>query len=85
VVYRGLDTLKNEGVALKKIRFEGEEEGVPATALREITTLTHLRHQNVVELKDFILEPGKLYLVFELIDMDLKKLIEMSEQPFDIA
>jgi serine/threonine protein kinase len=85
VVYRGLDTWKNEGVALKKIRFEGEEDGVPATALREITTLTHLRHPNVVELKDFILEPGKLYLVFELIDMDLKKLIEMSEQPFNIA
>lgn len=35
-------------VALKKIRLEQEEEGVPSTAIREIALLKELNHQNVV-------------------------------------
>jgi serine/threonine protein kinase len=41
-------------VALKKIRFENEEDGVPSTAIREISILKQLRHPNVVELKEVI-------------------------------
>lgn len=37
-----------ELVALKKIRLEVEDEGVPSTALREISLLKELRHPNVV-------------------------------------
>jgi serine/threonine protein kinase len=36
-------------VALKKIRLELEEEGVPSTALREISLLKELDHPNVVK------------------------------------
>jgi serine/threonine protein kinase len=35
-------------VALKKIRLEQEEEGVPSTAIREIALLKELNHPNVV-------------------------------------
>ena len=36
-------------VAIKKIKFENSEEGVPATALREISLLKSLRdHPNIV-------------------------------------
>jgi serine/threonine protein kinase len=39
----------NTGIrALKKIRLEQETEGVPSTALREISTLKELNHPNVV-------------------------------------
>jgi len=41
---------------MKKIRFDGVEDGVPPSALREITTLKHLQHPNVVVLQDVILE-----------------------------
>lgn len=35
---------------MKKIRLEGEDDGVPATAIREISILKELRHQNIVQL-----------------------------------
>ena len=60
-------------VALKKIRRETEAEGVPSTAIREISLLKELEHPNVVSLIDVIHTNRKLYLVFEFIDMDLRK------------
>jgi len=39
----------NDGiVALKRIRLEQEEEGVPSTAIREISLLKELKHENIV-------------------------------------
>jgi serine/threonine protein kinase len=48
VVYKARDTRSNRIVALKKIRLEQEEEGVPSTAIREIALLKELNHPNVV-------------------------------------
>ncbi len=50
-----------------------ESEGVPSTAIREISLLKELDHPNVVPLLDVIHADQKLYLVFEYLDMDLKK------------
>ncbi len=36
-------------VALKKIRLEKEDDGVPSTAIREISLLKGLKHPNIVE------------------------------------
>lgn len=48
-----------------------------ATALREIILLKSLRHQNVVSLLNVVMTPeNSLYLVFELVDSDLKKLMD---------
>ncbi len=38
----------NEIVALKKIRLEADDEGVPSTALREVSILLSLNHPNIV-------------------------------------
>lgn len=35
----------------QRIRLEVEDEGIPSTALREISLLRELRHPNIVELK----------------------------------
>ena len=40
----------NQTVALKKILVEGEKQGFPITALREIKILQQLNHDNVVRL-----------------------------------
>jgi serine/threonine protein kinase len=84
VVYKALDTKENRLVAQKKIKLEGEDEGIPATALREISNLKMLKHPNVVRLLDAIREPGKLYLIFELMDSDLKKYMESCAEPLPI-
>lgn len=48
VVYKGRNKKTNRMVALKKIRLESEEEGVPSTAIREISLLKELQHPNIV-------------------------------------
>ena len=65
VVYKAKDKITNQFVALKKIRLETESEGVPSTAIREISLLKELDHPNVVQLLDVIHADQKLYLVFE--------------------
>eukprot|EP00770_Monocercomonoides_exilis_P009032 MONOS_8986.1-p1 / transcript=MONOS_8986.1 / gene=MONOS_8986 / organism=Monocercomonoides_exilis_PA203 / gene_product=protein serine / transcript_product=protein serine / location=Mono_scaffold00355:35306-37095(-) / protein_length=256 / sequence_SO=supercontig / SO=protein_coding / is_pseudo=false len=65
-------------VALKRIRLESEEEGVPSTAIREISLLKELHHPNIVQLKDVIHSDKKLTLVFEFLDFDMKKYLEMN-------
>ena len=37
VVYKARDRVTNEVIALKKIRLEAEDEGIPSTAIREIS------------------------------------------------
>ncbi len=76
VVYKAYDTKEKRLVAQKKIKLDGEDEGIPATALREISNLKLLIHPNVVHLLDAIKEPGKLYLIFELMENDLKKYMD---------
>ena len=76
VVYKAKDKTTGEHVALKKIRLEGEDEGVPSTALREISLLKELNHPNIVQLKDVEHADGRLYLVFEWVDKDLKKYMD---------
>jgi cyclin-dependent kinase 1 len=76
VVYKARDRQTEEIVALKKIRLEVEDEGIPSTALREISLLRELSHENIVELKDCVQEDGKLFLVFEFLDKDLKKYMD---------
>ncbi|GIL66722.1 hypothetical protein Vafri_20204 [Volvox africanus] len=78
VVFKARDRYTNEIVALKKIRLEQEDEGVPSTAIREISFLKELRHDNVVRLYDVLYSDRRLYLVFEYLDLDLKK--EMDSQ-----
>jgi serine/threonine protein kinase len=50
VVYKARNKLTGQIIALKKIRLEQEEEGVPSTAIREISLLKELQHINVVRL-----------------------------------
>lgn len=49
VVYKAKDRNNGQIVALKKIRLEAEDEGVPSTAIREISVLKELQHENIVK------------------------------------
>jgi len=77
VVYKAKDLKSNNKiVALKKIRLEAEDEGVPSTAIREISLLKEMRDHNIVQLLDIVHQDTRLYLVFEFLDLDLKKYME---------
>lgn len=58
-----------------------EPEGVPSTALREISVLRELNHPAVVRLLDVLLADTKLFLVFEFLHMDLKRLMDITKGP----
>ncbi|KAJ1144576.1 hypothetical protein NDU88_010874 [Pleurodeles waltl] len=76
VVYKGRHKSTGQVVAMKKIRLENEEEGVPSTAIREISLLKELQHPNVVRLQDVLMQDSRLYLIFEFLSMDLKKYLD---------
>ncbi|KAJ2243280.1 Cyclin-dependent kinase catalytic subunit [Coemansia sp. RSA 455] len=76
VVYKARDLQSGKIVAMKKIRLEGDDEGVPSTAIREISLLKELQHENIVRLLDIVYSASKLYLVFEFLDLDLKKYMD---------
>jgi cyclin-dependent kinase len=78
VVYQAEETKTGEIFALKKIRLQAEEEGIPSTAIREISLLKELQHKNIVRLLDVIHTSKKLTLVFEFLEQDLKKIIDST-------
>ncbi|RYR17389.1 hypothetical protein Ahy_B03g062153 isoform A [Arachis hypogaea] len=113
VVYKARDRVTNETIALKKIRLEQEDEGVPSTAIREISLLKEMQHRNIVRytsancflvigyliinevdflnanskaiehrelLQDVVHSEKRLYLVFEYLDLDLKKHMDSSPE-----
>lgn len=81
VVYKGRNKVTGQIVAMKKIRLESEDEGIPSTAIREISLLKELKHPNIVCLEDVLMEENRLYLIFEFLSMDLKKY--MDSLPMD--
>jgi serine/threonine protein kinase len=81
VVYKCRNKETQEIVALKKIRLENEDEGIPSTAIREISILKQMRHPNIVNLLDLVHGEKKLYLVFEYMDHDLKKFLDLTGAP----
>ena len=70
VVFKGKNTKTGEIVAMKKIRLESEDEGVPSTAIREISLLKELQHPNIVCLQVRIIKIKSLaYMFFFLQDV----------------
>ena len=82
-VYKARDTDTGEIYALKKIKLESEDEGIPSTAIREIALLKELQHPNIVRLVNVLHTDRKLTLVFEYLDQDLKKLLDNCTQPLN--
>ncbi|XP_035231620.1 cyclin-dependent kinase 16-like, partial [Stegodyphus dumicola] len=74
-VYAGKSRLTGNLVALKQIRLE-HEEGAPCTAIREVSLLKDLRHNNIVTLHDIVHTEKTLTLVFEYMEGDLKTYME---------
>ncbi|KAI4997327.1 cyclin-dependent kinase B1-1-like [Hordeum vulgare subsp. vulgare] len=86
-VYKAMDKATGQVVALKKTRLEMDDEGIPPTALREISLL-RLLSSSLYVVRLLAVEQttkgggagggGKpvLYLVFEFLDTDLKKFVD---------
>jgi mitogen-activated protein kinase 1/3 len=75
----------NERVAIKKVSKVFENLTDARRTLREIKLMQHLEHDNVVKIKE-VLRPSSLeefedvYVVYELMDMDLSNLLRSPQQ-----
>lgn len=83
IVYKGVDLVLKNPVAIKKIRLENEDEGMPSTTMREIAILKELHHPNIIKLLSVKYMPmdKRLDLVFEFVDYDLKKFLKKHPEP----
>jgi len=82
-VFKAKNRETQEVVALKRVRLDDDDEGVPSSALREICLLKELKHKNIVRLYDVVHSDRKLTLVFEYCDQDLKKYFDSCNSEID--
>ncbi|CAG2053433.1 unnamed protein product [Timema podura] len=82
-VFKAKNRETHEIVALKRVRLDDDDEGVPSSALREICLLKELKHKNIVRLYDVLHSDKKLTLVFEHCDQDLKKYFDSLNGEID--
>lgn len=82
-VFKAKNRETQEIVALKRVRLDDEDDGVPSSALREICLLKELKHRNIIRLLDVLHGENKLTLVFEYCDQDLKKYFDSCNGEID--
>ncbi|KAK7207398.1 kinase-like domain-containing protein [Myxozyma melibiosi] len=90
VVHRAVDRRTKSIVALKAVRIfaDGKRDGIPNTALREISLLKSLRHQNIIGVLDVAVADRQLdeiYMVMEFAQHDLADLIDYSGAKFTVS
>jgi len=83
VVYRAQDVDTREIVAVKRIKLETREEGIPSTSIREIALLKEINHKNVIKLHNVVHSQHRLTLVFEYCDWDLRRFMQSRDELTD--
>ena len=78
-VYKACNRHTKEYVALKEIRHK--ENSLPLEVEREILHLSTNQHENIVNLFGLAREPDRIYLVMELMDVDLRSTLNDLSLP----
>jgi serine/threonine protein kinase len=76
-IYKGKNHYTGKEIAIKKIKFVSNSLGIPAEILREILILRGLCNDNIIELEDVVPEKENIFLIFQLMNCDLKHYIEI--------
>lgn len=83
IVCSSINRETNEKVAIKKINNVFDNRVDALRTLRELKLLRHLRHENVIGLKDIMMPTHRkfkdVYLVYELMDTDLHQIIKSPQ------
>ena len=88
-VYKAHDRINHIDVAMKKLKSSNSSDGLMCSTLREISLLKFLNHKNIMSCYDIVYLPeeNQLYLILQLMNCDLKKLIKnkTTETPCQYA
>uniref|UniRef100_A0A2K6RCW0 Cell division protein kinase 5 n=1 Tax=Rhinopithecus roxellana TaxID=61622 RepID=A0A2K6RCW0_RHIRO len=82
-VFKAENRETHEMVALKWVRLDDNDEGVPSSALQETCILKELKHKNIVRFHDVLHGDKKLTLVFEFCHQDLKNYFDSCNGDLD--
>ncbi|XP_041097706.1 cyclin-dependent kinase 4 [Polyodon spathula] len=88
-VYKARDLQSGKFVALKSVRVQTDQDGLPLSTVREVALLKRLEqfdHPNIVKLMDVCAtirtdQETKVTLVFEHVDQDLKTYLQKAPAP----
>ncbi|XP_058869313.1 cyclin-dependent kinase 4-like [Acipenser ruthenus] len=88
-VYKARDRQSGKFVALKSVRVQTDQDGLPLSTVREVALLKRLEqfdHPNIVKLMDVCAtirtdQETRVTLVFEHVDQDLKTYLEKAPAP----
>ncbi|KAG8391869.1 hypothetical protein BUALT_Bualt01G0231800 [Buddleja alternifolia] len=88
IICAAVNSDTREEVAIKKIGNAFDNRIEAKRTLREIKLLLHMRHDNVIALKDVIRPPQKenfndVYIVYELMETDLHQIIRSNQELTD--
>lgn len=75
-VFRATENTTGEYVALKIIRMDQEEDGIPDSSLREVSILKMIHHSNIIYLRDVVFDGYKITMIFDFMDKDLKRFLD---------
>ena len=75
-IFKGKNHHTGKEIAIKKIKFVSNSLGIPAEIIKEIIILRGLENDNIIELEDVVKAKENIYLIFPLMNCDLKHYIE---------
>lgn len=84
IVYRCRERETNDLVALKQVKIHSGTEGFPITALREINILLALDHENIITVREVVVNHSSdtIFMVMDYMEHDLKALMANMKHPF---
>ena len=84
MVYRAKSKADGSVLAVKDIKIDHIEDGIPSTAIREIAVLQELRNNpQIVNLQEIVHGENRdrLFLLFEYFNQDMKKYLDKVGEP----
>ena len=75
-VYKAFNNFTKETVAMKRSQSEYVDEGIPSSTLREISALKELNHENIIPVKDVLVEGRFFNIVLEHADCELSHYLQ---------
>ena len=88
MVYKARELKTDCSVAVKEIKIDHSDDGIPSTAIREIAVLQELRdNPYIVNVKEIVHGGGekrnRLWLIFEYFNQDMKKYLDKLGGPME--